>query len=200
MAYPYSSTYGAGSFLTFLESYNLTEVILPFFLVFLIVFAILQKTNILGQHHKNFNAMFALILSLMVVMPHVLGKYPEGADLVVIMNSALPNISVVAIAIMMVLLLTGIVAPNFVHNLGGIIAFISFAAVVYFFGSAADWWPSFYTNWWGPDTTSLVIVILVFAIVLWFILREPGQGEALSKVGKGLESFNKLLGGGRGDH
>ncbi len=200
MAY-YGDPYSAGNLLGFLESYNLTDVILPFFLVFLIVFAILQKTEILGQHKKNFNAMFALILGLMVVMPHVLGKYPLGSDLVVIMNSALPNISIVAVAIMMMLLLTGIVAPNFVHNLGGIIALLAFIAVVYFFGSAADWWPAFYTTWWGPDTTSLVIVILVFAVILWFILREPGQGEALSKVGKGLESFNKLLGGkGSGGH
>lgn len=200
----YGNQYGATSLLQFLESYSLTDVILPFFIVFLVVFAILQKSHLLGQNKKNFNAMFALIMGLMVVMPHVLGKYPPGKDLVVILNEVLPNVSVLAIAIMMLLLIIGIVAPHYAgSNFTGVVALFAFAGIVYFFGAAGNWWPAVYNNWWGPDTTSLVIVILVFALILWFILREPGQGEPTAALARNLEGLTNFFGGrggGGGGH
>ena len=38
-----------------LEQIGLTDVLLPFFLIFTLVFAILQKTELLGHDKKNFN-------------------------------------------------------------------------------------------------------------------------------------------------
>ena len=49
-------------FIQTLESWGLTDVLLPFLLVFTIIFAILQKSNILGEGKKNFNVISLNIL------------------------------------------------------------------------------------------------------------------------------------------
>jgi amino acid transporter len=81
-----------------LENLGVVDVILPFILVFVIVFAVLQKTKILGENKegkpmKNFNSVIALVMGLAVVIPHVMGSYPDpNMDIVNIINIALPNI------------------------------------------------------------------------------------------------------------
>ncbi len=51
-----------------------TMVVLPFLLVFVVVFAVLQKTKILGSAKKDLHAVVALVFGLMVVgVPQVVG-------------------------------------------------------------------------------------------------------------------------------
>ena len=58
-------------FLTSLESYGLLDALLPFLLIFTVIFAIMQKTKFLGEGKKNFNVVIALVIALIVVLPHV---------------------------------------------------------------------------------------------------------------------------------
>jgi len=90
-----------------LDSMGIADVLLPFLLIFTVVFAVLQKSQPLGEK-KEYNVVIALIMGLLVVIPHVMGWYPADSDVVVIMNKALPNIAVVLVAILMVLMLVGI--------------------------------------------------------------------------------------------
>jgi len=88
---------------------GLTDLLLPFVLIFTIIFAILQKTDILGKGKKNLNVALALVISLMVVIPHILQYYPDPQyDPVVIINSAIPNVSIIIVAVVMILLLIGL--------------------------------------------------------------------------------------------
>ena len=50
-----------------LENQGLTDVLLPFLLIFTIVFAVFQKTEILGKGKKNFNGVIALVIALATV-------------------------------------------------------------------------------------------------------------------------------------
>ena len=169
-----------------LESYGLTDALLPFLLIFTIMFAMLQKTRILGEGRKDFNIVVSLIISLLVVIPHITGTYPPGADIVEIMNKALPTISIVVIAILMTLLIIGLLGGE-ARWMGGSmsawIALIAFAGVVYIFGASAGWWEDFSIHLWGPDVTALIIVILVFAIVIWLVTRETAPSEAAARMG-----------------
>jgi hypothetical protein len=138
----------------------------------------------------------ALVIGLAVVIPHVMGRYPPGADIVVIMNNALPNVSMIIVAILMLLLMVGI----FGHDInlagspiGGWFVILAVLIVVFIFGRAAGWftgpgWLGFIDN---PETQTLVIVLLVFGIIVWFIARdtEP-KGDEKSIP----ENFAKLLG------
>lgn len=184
-----------------LQELGLFDVILPFLLVFVIVFAVLQKIKLFGskEESKKFNVVIALVLGLAVVFPHVLGYYPPDRDIVNIINQALPNVSVVLVAILMGLLIIGLLGKRFElgeGSLSGWIALAAFAIIIFIFGAAANWWqmPRWLDVLNNPDTVALVIVILAFAIIIWFITKEdkPGQKGIYEKVG---EDFNKLLKG-----
>ena len=60
------------------------DVLLPFLLVFTIVFAILEKTNILGEDKKNFNVIIALVIGALLV---------SQTALVEIINLFIPRVS-----------------------------------------------------------------------------------------------------------
>ena len=62
-------TYSFTDFVQTLEDMGVSDVLLPFVLIFTIVFGVLQKTDIFGQNKKNFNAIIALVVALSVVIP-----------------------------------------------------------------------------------------------------------------------------------
>lgn len=179
-----------------LADWGLFDVILPFILIFTIVFAVLQKAKIFGENSKSFNTVIALVMGLGVVFPHVMGIYPPDRDIVNIINTALPNVSVVLVAIIMFLLVLGVMGARLKlgnNSVSGMMAFASMAVIFFIFGAAANWWTMPY---WldvlnNPDTMSLVIVILVFAIIIWFITKDDSKKDD-KKEGFG-QFFSQLL-------
>ncbi len=69
-------------FVRILDSWGLTDVMLPFLLIFVVIFAVLQKSNILGEGKRKYNLVFSLVVGMLVVVPHVTGRYPAGKDVV----------------------------------------------------------------------------------------------------------------------
>jgi hypothetical protein len=183
-----------------LEGYGLTDALLPFLLIFTILFAMLQKTKILGAGKKNFNMMVAFILAALVVIPHITRSYPARYDLVEILNNALPNVSIIIVAIVLALLLIGLFggeAKWMGGSLSGGIAIIAFAIVIYVFGGAAGWWENIGLRWWDQDAITLVIIILVFAIVIWYVTKEDAPADQAAKVSNLMGEVGKLFGGGK---
>ena len=84
------------------QSIGVVDFLLPFLLVFTIVYAVSIKLP-LFKDNKNFSVVIALTLSLLFVVPHITGNYPLGYDPVDVMNSALPSISLISIAAIMLL-------------------------------------------------------------------------------------------------
>lgn len=180
------STQGA---LYYLESIGLTDVILPFILIFTVVFAILQKAKIFGSESKKYNIVFALVVSLLVVIPHVTGRYPPGADVVDIINQAIPGVSVLIIAVIMFLVLAGIFfEPKGGGWVSALVLLLSIGAVTWIFGKAAGWWQNapFWLN--DPDIQALVVIILVFGIIIWFITSEPSEKSWMDRIKEFTES------------
>jgi len=197
--------YGAWNLLDFienLESWGLTDVMLPFLLIFTILFAILQKTRILGDEKKNLNMVISLVMSLMVVIPHVLGTYPsEQWDPVYVLNRALPTVSIIIVAIIMMLILIGIFggeARFLGASLPGVISFVSLLLILLIFVGSAGWWPTFgdwMMNIFGSDAIALIIIILVFGIIIAFITGEPKDREERSTFGRVSSDLKRLFGG-----
>ncbi|MBI2151974.1 hypothetical protein HYU21_04570 [Candidatus Woesearchaeota archaeon] len=176
-----------------LENFGFLDFILPFILVFTIVFAVLQKTKILGDK-KNFNVVIALVLGLLFVVPHVTGFYVSnlGYDPVQILNETLPSISLVAVAAVMLLILMGIFGADFAKGAAPFIAILAIVFVTYIFGAALKFWngPWDIFSWWTPETTELMIIVLVFGLIVYFIVKEPNQ----KTMGSGLmEGLGKLF-------
>jgi hypothetical protein len=180
-----------------LEDFGMTDALLPFLLIFVILFAMLQKTKILGEGKKNFNVIVAAIVALLVVIPHVTNSYPPDRDVVDIINSSLPQVSMVMIAIIMALLLIGLMGGEATWlggSLSGWIAILAFLIVIYVFGGSMGFWEDKFGHWWGSDTTSVVIIILIFAIVVWYITRDADADKAtkgLSLVKQFGDMFKK---------
>lgn len=175
--------HGLSNWAGYFQTYGVMDFLLPFILVFTIVFAVMQKTKLLGDK-KNYNVIIALVLALLFVVPHITGSYPLGYDPVQVMNESLPSISLVAVAAIMILLLMGIFSTTFSQRAAPLIAIVSIAFVIYIFGASLNLWRGPYDifYWWTAEVTELVIVILIFGLIVWFITKEPGA----ETPGKGL--------------
>lgn len=175
-----------------LAAMGLLNVILPFLLFFTILFAILQKTKVLGvdendEPRKQFNVVIALVMALMIVVPHVtMGDHSMQdatlengwPDPVVIINKSLPQISVIAVAIVMVMLLLGLVGgkAEFSESHTGWVAIIAGAAVVGIFTlSWLDRIPYWLEGFLDEGTIAIVLILLAFGLIIYFIVRDSGD-------------------------
>ncbi len=191
-----SSNYQLENFINTVDSWGLTDVMLPFLLIFTIVFAILQKTKLLGDDKKNFNVVIALVMALTVVIPHTTGRYPLNYDPVTIINGFLPGISLVIVAVVMLFVLIGLWGGE-AKWVGGspsaMIAILAAVAVIWIFGASAGWWDgwNWFTDFFGEDAVSLIIIILVFGIIIWFITKSDKRSEGESFMTKFGDMFKK---------
>lgn len=189
-------------FVQWLDRIGVADVLLPFVLIFTIVFAIMQKTEILGKGKKNINIMIALVMGFAVVFPHVLGIYPNKSDPVLLLNRALPDVSIIIVAIVMLLLLIGLLGGEVKWlgtSMSGFIAIVCLIIIIYIFGRAAGWWahgtswPSWL--WWldNPDTQAIIIILLIFGIIVWFITRDDAQQKKGNFLSRGLENLGQVF-------
>lgn len=191
------------NFFRSLERVGIVDVLLPFLLIFTIIFAVLEKTKILGEGKKNMNIGIALIFALLAVIPHVTGNFPAGYDPVKIINGALPSVSLVVVAIIALMILIGVFAHDKIMlglTAPGWIGLFSIVTIVFIFGSSAGWWTNGILDWletiFGSDVIAVLIMLLVFGIIIAFV---TGGGEhekigALNRVGIDI---GKLFGGGK---
>lgn len=139
------------------------EYFLPFIMVFVLFYAILMKTEILGKN-KNINVVVAIIVSLFFV---------SNDYLVGVFNRLIPNISAGFIVLLGWLLVLGLI---FGKNM--------FKGWVFFWVMAV----SIVTIWWYVNKEQLegiedlipwmhyelAIVILLGILILWFfVFRKP---------------------------
>ncbi len=154
--------YNFADFVRSLESWGVTDVLLPFILIFVFVFAILQKSHILGKDKKNFNMIIALVVALSTIIPHVLGKFPAGKDPIVIIARAIPNIAlllVVGLCLFILIGLVGIKPENYkdvVYSLLTIILINIFIINAY------------------PSIASFVLITSVYIIILSVLIGGSG--------------------------
>lgn len=89
----------------FFREFGLFDVVLPFLLVFALIFAILEKTRILGTEGKdgepkrNLNTLVAFVVAMMVVATN---------KVVNTINVALPNIILIIVAFVAFLMMIGV--------------------------------------------------------------------------------------------
>lgn len=186
-------------FVRILESWGLTDVLLPFLLIFVVIFAILQKTKILGEGRRRFNAIISLVIALLVVIPHVLGTYPPNADIVDIINTAIPNVSVIVVAIVMLLIIIGILGGerNWMGgSLSGWIAILAFIIIIWIFAAAAGKLPGWewFNQTFGSDTLAIVVMILVFAVIVWWITKGEPSEEKIGSLDRISTAFRDFFG------
>jgi hypothetical protein len=185
-----------GDFINYLVELGIADVILPFILIFTLVYAILTRTKILGEGKKNFNVMIALVIALSVVIPHITGSY-RGVDIVNVINSALPNVSVWIVLFISFLLLIGVFGITVKEDstLMGFLGVACLIIVLIIFASSAGWIDPKILAMLGlnnPKTQAFIIIIAVFVFIIWFVTKEPPKSTG-EKMGDTIKSwFNKV--------
>lgn len=189
-------------FFVTLERVGFVDVLLPFLLVFTVIFAVLDKTKIMGDGKRNMNVGLAAVFALLVVIPHVTGNFIAGYDPVAIINSALPSVSLVVVAVIALMILIGVFAHDRIMlgmTAPGWVGLFSVVTLVFIFGSSAGWWNIGVLQWledvFGSDVIAVLIMILVFGIIIAFVTGGGGaesKGGLLQKAGLNLgELFGK---------
>ena len=168
--------------LDFLREFGIFDVILPFLLVFAVVFGILEKTRILGEEtiakitypRKNLNALVAFVLAMLVV---------AATKIVGVINTALPQVSLLIIVALSFLLMIGIfMKPDntLYEKLSGkwmaFLMFVMFVAVVFIFlgtipANEKQSWLGFVfdyiTEFWSG---TLIATLILLGVIVWAIM------------------------------
>jgi len=154
-----------------LQSEVLTEFLYPFLLIFFIVFALLEKTQIFGDDKKQVNAMIAFVIGIMFV---------AAVDTQLLVGNLVVFLSVGVVLVFVVLLLWGFVTGEKAKFEGGgglkiFIAIIIIIAVVIFLfvatgisNDAVEW---LFESSWSSDVWTNLIFVVIIAAALAVVLK-----------------------------
>ncbi|GEM_PF-957724 len=181
-----------------LNQYGLLDFLLPALLIFLVVFGILNRLKLFTSKKtvnnaqvdvpdKKINGVLAGVISALIVVPHVVGLYPDYIDPILLIYKFLPNTGVLLVAIMAVVLLLGIAGvhtkdkevSSFQMLLGIVAAII--LVVVFMVNVFPDFFPWFdwlsHPQYYGP-----LIVIAVVVLIIYLVFREGGGQPAYKTI------------------
>ena len=180
--------------INFLDRLGVYEVLLPFLLIFTLVFAILEKTKVFGTEKihgeevakKNLNSMFAFVTAFLVV---------ASSRLVAAVNEAVANMTILMLLGFCFLLLTGVFhTGKEEHTIHGpyraIFIVIMFVGILLIFLHALktnDGTPWLYFAWnflvENLDTGAVgALILTIFIVILmYYITGKPSSGSAEEK-------------------
>jgi hypothetical protein len=174
----------------FFEKLGIYDIVLPFLLVFVTFFAILERTKVFGTEEvagkampkKNINAMVAFVVAFLVI---------ASSKMVKIINDSMPNIVLLVLVSVSFLLLIGIFysEKEDVILTGGWRTFmmiIMFISVLLIFSSAIPYKDTNWLNWaWNYfidqyDSTAVSAVIMI--VILIGLMFWVTKGETSTKT------------------
>ncbi|MBW3001946.1 hypothetical protein KY338_02160 [Candidatus Woesearchaeota archaeon] len=188
-----------GNVIGFLQKIGIYDVVLPFLLTFTIVFAILEKTKILGSEEiegkkytkKNLNAMVAFVIGFLVIAS---GKLVEA------ITTVSANIIILLLLSVFFLMLVGtffkkdedVALEGFWRYVFMIVMFVGIVAI---FLSAIKTdagisWLQVILNWismfWTSAAVASIILIIGIIVFVWLMVNPPKWGkEEEEEKGKG---------------
>lgn len=152
---------------TIFTSPLLTQIIFPFLLVFVLVFAILDKTKILGEGKRQINAIISLVIGLIFI------SFSRAVGIVV---NLMPFLAVVLVIILVFYLMLGFVfnekeglnVPKGIKIAGGIVVLVALIIAILV---VSDYWDRFLELFTGGGTlVSTIILLVVIGAALAIVL------------------------------
>ena len=142
--------------------------ILPFLLVFVLIFAILQKTKVLGEGKSQIDALVSLAIALILI------GFPTPRDMIV---NIVPWLGVALVILLVFFLIYGFAGgdfskgegtPKWMKNALLVVGVIFVVALVVWFGG---FWPTV-QDWFSGENSILgnVLMIVVVCVALWVAL------------------------------
>jgi len=180
-SYGYYGEGALGDLFMVAEQNGFFSILLPFLLIFSIVFAILQQTKIF-KDNKGINGVIALVVGLMALQFNfVQDFFPE----------IFPRLGIALAILLICFILLGMVAPHanwmtYVwFGIGAIILGVVLIQTAGAVGWSAGWW--WYANW------QLVVGAIIFLVVIVVIVTS-GPSNSSRTPGGAIDSLlTKLL-------
>ncbi|MFP4567428.1 MAG: hypothetical protein ACLFN8_00635 [Candidatus Woesearchaeota archaeon] len=184
-----------GNAMEFLMELGVFEVILPFLLVFTMVFAFLEKTKVYGTEtymgsdgktkhevtRKNLNSMTAFVIAFFVV---------ASAQLVSLISEVTSNVVLLIVLVFSFTLTIGAFHKQekegfFLNKTWSMIfQVIVFVGIAIIFLNALGWLDIMYdylANNWSGEIVATVMMLAVFIGFIWYIVRDPSQPKTEKK-------------------
>lgn len=175
----------------FFEKLGVYDVVLPFLLVFTIVFAVLERTKIFGTEKvaneeltkKNLNAMAAFVIALLVV---------ASTQVVAVINQGLAKVVLLLlIAIMFLMLIGTFFGKDEVKLVGGWRTWgmgAMAAGVLLIFMHELGWldpfWDYIVSNWSSTAAASIILLIVI-VVFMAYITKPEKERQAETKEKRG---------------
>jgi len=157
------------------------ETILPFLLVFTLVFAILEKTKILGDGKRQIDAIVALVIGLIFV------AFGYETNIVVRM---IPILAVALVVILIFMLLLGSLyepgkfsMPGWLKGVIGVLIAILVAGAVLIISGGLDYTIQFLTNDKSGILINGFLVLIIIGVIVAVIFGGKGGGGSHSSGG-----------------
>jgi len=167
---------------TILQTPFFIEIILPFLLVFAVVFAILQKSEVLGKGKKQVDSIVALVVGLVVI------SFGKAIGIIIGLTTFLA-VSIVVILVFMILVGAFFKQGTFeikgkTQIALGVLAFLAVAIAVLYYTGAWNYLYGtlFYGNSaLGTNILFIVLIVIAIGVVVW----GGGSGKPSGSEGKG---------------
>ncbi len=170
--------------LVFFDTVGLYDVVLPFLLIFTLVFGVLEKSKILGTEkgrddkaytRKNLNAMIAFITGFLVV---------ASAQLVELVNVLVSRVALILVILVMLMLLIASFHKQ-QDNEGfelkswqGWLSVVVLIAIVLIFLDGVGWLQPawlYVTGFWDSTFMATVFLLIIVVGFIVYLTRSPGK-------------------------
>jgi len=161
---------------TILQHWVLTKFAYPFLLMFFIVFAVLEKTKVLGDKSKQLNAFVSFIISLIFVS----AVFPK-----LVVSNLILFLSVALIVVFVALLLWGFVTGT-EPKIGGtklklvigiIVVVVLLVAVIWATGLNLGFLGDLFNQSWSKAFWTNFLFVVVIAVALALVIGKAKSGS-----------------------
>ncbi|MBU0629102.1 MAG: hypothetical protein KKC75_07980 [Nanoarchaeota archaeon] len=172
----------------FFQDIGLYDVVLPFLLVFTIVFAILEKTRVFGMEtidgkqytKKNLNSITAFVLAFFVI---------ASSKLVEIITTVSSYTVILLLLSILFLLLVGSFMKEgeggfLTGNWNYFFMIIMFIGIALIFIYALGWWDTlwaFFQFQTGGEVVGSIILIAIIVLFIWYIVKGEPHKDTTKK-------------------
>ena len=154
----------------------LSNFLYPFLLVFFIVFAVLEKTNLVGKEKRQLNALISFVIGLIFVT----AVFPKE----VVSNMVL-FLSVALVIVFIVLLLWGFIfskedggvelTKGMKYALFGVVSLGIIIAILWATGYGGKVYSGLFEQSWSENFWTSAVFVVVIGIALGVIIKGPGK-------------------------
>jgi len=187
-----------------LDKFGVVEVMLPFILIFTVLYSLLNSIKFLSkdpEDNKRYSVVIALVMSLLVIFGHVAGVTVAGIDIVDFINQSLPGIAGLVVAIVLFFIVLALVMPTMFEegkSFPRIIIIVAVIISIYIFGNALGWF-KFSPNvniegTWLGESSNQAILLVLFGFIVFIRIIIGGKQKGPSTNNSALGNIGKFIG------